>query len=548
MTTSSQDDPGGQPTTNYDVAIVGAGPVGLFLALKMARAGHSVIVLEKQLNAYGLPRAVHFDDEVARLLAGAGLSEDLPSVTEPADFYEWRNAQGQTLLRFDWSQPGPSGWPTASMFSQPDLERLLAQRVAEEPLITVRRGEEVVQLTEEGDVVRLTARGVTVKHRSVTARYVVGCDGANSFVRQRLGAELTDLGFYFDWLVIDLIPTQPREWDVINLQVCDPARPHTVVSGGPGRRRFEFMRMPGETIADLDNDEAAWRLLEPWGFTPQNADLERRVVYTFQARWANQWNNGRLLIAGDAAHLMPPFAGQGMCSGIRDAANLAWKLDLVLREVADADLLNTYTSERASHVQHAIEQSVALGNVICVTDPEAVAQRDGHMLAVGPNPADVLPPLPPPRLGPGLGRMTSDGTPDPAAGLLALQPRVVTAEGETGLWDDVVGTGFAVIGLTGVRDAMGDEGINRLSDIGVEVLEVVAAGPRLGQVSDVDGLLLERFSLGGHVAMAVRPDNYIFGVASDMEELSSLVDQITTQLTKPAASSRLVSQAGRTAR
>ena len=177
-----------------------------------------------------------------------------------------------------------------------------------------------------------------VKKYQVTAQYVVGCDGANSFVRENIEHTITDLGFVSDWLVVDIIPQVEREWTPMNLQVCDPARPTTVVSGGPGRRRWEFMALPGETKEDLNKEEVAWKLLEPWDITPANSILERHAVYTFKAQWVDEWRKGRVILAGDAAHLTPPFMGQGMCAGLRDAKNLAWKLDLILRSGKVNDL------------------------------------------------------------------------------------------------------------------------------------------------------------------------------------------------------------------
>lgn len=523
---------------SHDVAIVGAGPVGQFLALALGNAGHSVIVFERQLEPYRLPRAVHFDDEVGRLLASAGLGPDLAVVVQPVDSYEWRNAAGQTLLRFDWAQDGPSGWPTASMFSQPELERLLQRHLTEHPRVRICRGEEVVAVTADDNGVTITSRGPVEKRHVTRSRYLVGCDGANSFVRERISGGITDLGFYFDWLVLDLIPTgQDRDWDVTNTQICDPTRPHTAVSGGPGRRRFEFMRMPQETIADLENPEFAWALLEPWGYTPETCTLERHAVYTFQARWADRWNEGRLLIAGDAAHLMPPFAGQGMCSGIRDAANIAWKLDLVLRELAPSGLLNTYTSERGGHLRHAIEQSVALGKVICVTDPEVVAQRDAHMLAFGPDPMNVLPPIPPPTLGAGLAHVLPDGTVDPAAGTLSAQPRVAAAVGdEAGLWDDVVGPGLVLVGDAALRDA--DLDLTAFRALGGRLVTLVPAGttPRRPttdgdlEVIDAMNVVLPHLNDVGHIALLVRPDYYLFGTAGP-GDVARLVDDLVAQIT-----------------
>ena len=209
------------------------------------------------------------------------------------------------------------------MFHQPALEAALERRAGDLG-VEIRRGCAVAGLSQHQDVVALATGDGEV----VEGRYVVGCDGANSTIRTLLDVPVTELGFFYDWLIVDVVLRHERVFDPINLQVCDPARPTTVVSGGPGRRRWEFMRLDHETLDELES--RAWELLEPWDVRPDNATLERRAVYTFAARYAERWRSGRVLLAGDAAHQMPPFAGQGMCAGVRDAANLAWKLDLVL--------------------------------------------------------------------------------------------------------------------------------------------------------------------------------------------------------------------------
>src|SRR6185295_18872069 len=165
-----------------------------------------------------------------------------------------------------------------------------------------------------------------------------------------------------------------------------------LVSGGPGRRRWEFMRLPGESLDELNNEATAWRLLAPWDVHPGNATLERHTVYRFQARWVDTWRNGRLLLAGDAAHQMPPFAGQGMCSGLRDVANLTWKLDLVLADTAPPALLDTYASERIPHVRALIDFSMELGKVICIADPAGAAARDALMVAAAEAGQQTTPP------------------------------------------------------------------------------------------------------------------------------------------------------------
>jgi 2-polyprenyl-6-methoxyphenol hydroxylase-like FAD-dependent oxidoreductase len=233
-----------------------------------------------------------------------------------------------------------------------------------------------------------------------------------------MGSEWEDLGFRFDWLIVDVKPREQRTWSPMNWQLCDPSRPTTIVSGGPGRRRWEFMRLPGETIAELNTRRRAWQLLEPWNRTPENTTIERHAVYTFEAKWTREWRCGRLMIAGDAVHLMPPFAGQGMCAGMRDIANLVWKLDLVMRDVAAEGLLDSYGTERSANVQHFIHLSMALGQVICVLDEDTAAERDRRMVAGGAERTRVLPAGPPPRLGPGV---LSD---QPVAGLSMPQGRV----------------------------------------------------------------------------------------------------------------------------
>ncbi|MTD55232.1 bifunctional 3-(3-hydroxy-phenyl)propionate/3-hydroxycinnamic acid hydroxylase MhpA [Amycolatopsis pithecellobii] len=499
------------PSRTHDVAIVGFGPVGQLLALLLGRQGHDVLVLERWPEPYDKPRAVHFDDEIGRIFQAAGVVDDVMAITDPVpDHYEWRNAGGEPLLRIDWSGTGPSGWPTANFFSQPDLERVLSKRVETLSTVDVQRGQEVVDLSQDENGVRLVTSS-----EEFHARWVIGADGANSFVRGHIGVPSTDLGFFFDWLIVDTVPLDEREWSPMNWQLCDPVRPTTIVSGGPARRRWEFIRLPGETIEELNTPETAWRLLEPWGRHPGNTALERHTVYTFQARWADEWRAGRLLLAGDAAHQMPPFAGQGMCSGLRDAINLAWKLDLVLRGVAEPGLLDTYTSERRAHVRHAISMSIALGEVICVLDEDKAAERDRRMIAGGADPARVLPPMPPPLLG--------DGVRLPTAGHLTPQHRVHYG-GTSGLLDDVTGFGFTILtdGLA-PDDLLDESRLAFLTEIGATVVP-------LTEENDLDGAYLPHLREHGHVAAVIRPDFYLYGAATVPGEVSGLVDQLRAHL------------------
>ena len=519
----------------HDVAIVGFGPVGQTLALLLGQRGHDVVVLERQPTPYPRPRAVVFDSEVGRLFQSAGVADQVRGVSEPVpDHYEWRNAAGDPLVRIDWSGIGPSGWPVESFFSQPELETVLSNAASTRPTIGINRGAEVRQLVEHDDHVELIWSGPTVKARTTRARFVIGCDGANSFVRQHMTTSTEDLGFFFDWLICDVVPHEQREWSPMNWQLCDPARPTTVVSGGPGRRRWEFMRLPGETIEELNTAESAWRLLEPWGRTPENTTLERHAVYTFQARWAAQWNEGRLALAGDAAHLMPPFAGQGMCSGIRDAANLAWKLDLILGGRAPLALLDSYTLERRTHLQHAIHLSVELGKIICVLDPAAAAERDARMIAGGADPTKVMPPPPPDGLTDGVLQRDAAGGLAASAGRQSEQ-HVLEHDGRKGPVDEFFpGPAFTCFTAGLTLEDLDPEARELMARWEVRLVSLTSANPMDGQFLDSEERYLSSMRERGEAAVLVRPDFYVFGAAGNARAVSELLRNLDGQLTAVA--------------
>ncbi len=489
--------------TDADVAIVGYGPVGNALAILLAQLGRTVTVLERWTEPYPLPRAVHFDHEVGRILQSCGVGDELRTMSEPADVYEWRNAAGTTLLRFGQAGDGPSGWPASSMFNQPMVEQLLDRR-ARQLGADVRRGVEVTGLEQRDNRVVVTGGEGT----SVSARYVVGCDGANSTVRTLAGLPVTDLGFFYDWLIVDVILDDPRVFSPINLQICDPARPTTAVSGGPGRRRWEFMRLPHESLHELNEEARAWELLAPWDVHPGNARLERHAVYTFNARYAEKWRAERVFLAGDAAHLMPPFAGQGMCSGLRDAANLAWKLDLVLSDIADDELLDSYQSERLPSARAAIDFSMDLGKIICVPDPAEASSRDEVMAAgVGDEPAPA----------PGLPGITS-GFIHPAAPHAGTQ----LVQGKDGgrLCDEVHGNGWRLVVLGGDVEGIGRNERAWFESIGGRVVVLV----------DPDAPFVQWFAEHETTCALQRPDFYLYGTARVAGEATTLLADLRLQL------------------
>jgi 2-polyprenyl-6-methoxyphenol hydroxylase-like FAD-dependent oxidoreductase len=504
---------------SYDVVIAGYGPVGQFAAALLGQLGHRVAVFERRAERYPLPRAVHYDHEIARAFQAIGVSDELAGIVEPATTYEWRNAAGETLMRFDWSGPGLCGWPQATMFSQPELEAVLDGAARRRPSVEVHRGWELAGLEDGAEHVEVTVRSGDDR-RLATARYVIGCDGANSTVRALLGVGEQDLGFVFDWLIADTRPHDPALLAGVNRQICDPLRPTTVVSGGPGRRRWEWMLLPGEKREDVEHEDFVRTQLEQSGISAADIELERHVVYTFRARWADTWRAGRVLLAGDAAHLMPPFAGQGMCSGIRDVMTLAWQLDLVLSGAAPDALLDNYTVERQAHLQHAITLSVELGKVICVTDEAVAAARDELLLAAASNPDLAPPPPPEPRLGPGV---IGDG---PTAGTLFPQGHVRVGEAE-GRFDDAVGRGF-VLYLAGVaaEGVLSDSDLAALRGVGGQAVTV-------DEAMDLDGVYRSWLRAHDAAAVLVRPDHYVFDAVAAAGDAPRLVQQLRATIDRP---------------
>lgn len=483
----------GNKPTDFDILIVGGGPTGITLALFLGQAGLSVLVVEKAATIYPLPRAAHIDHETMRIFQQVGIADQLIATCSHTDRYDFLNSRGKVLLRFDGSSAiGAGGWPAANMIHQPSIEAALRNRLRDFPNVELRCSTELRAYHDTGSSVEATIVDSDGQH-DITARFLVGADGARSPVREAAGIEFDDLGFEEPWLVVDAIVHDPSRLPTANLQICDPARPTTCVLMGEGRHRWEFMIKPGEDHAEIASDESVQRLLKPW-----NVDgaitLERKAVYTFRAKVARQWRKGNVFLAGDAAHQTPPFAGQGLCSGIRDVSNLSWKLASVLKGSAKDVLLDSYQPEREPHVRATIQMAMMMGQMVCITNKFLAFVRDTKLrlaraLKLTPDGPPAYPSL-------SCGAILA-GT--PAAGNYFPQP--CSELDPHGKLDDVLGSGAWII-------SRGSEPIDS---------EITAAGLHSPEMEPFKFAIANWFDSQNVEAVLVRPDHYIFGTGAVSE-------------------------------
>ncbi|MGW2640157.1 bifunctional 3-(3-hydroxy-phenyl)propionate/3-hydroxycinnamic acid hydroxylase MhpA [Streptomyces sp. NPDC001348] len=488
------------------VVIVGAGPVGVTAAILLARRGVRTVVLERHHAVYPLPRAVATDDEVRRILQAAGVQEEFAAIARPARGLRLLDARHRVMAEFPRAAQGAHGYPQTSMFDQPELERVLRTALARAPECELRGGVEVVGVEQDdGGPVRVTYRDEAGEHL-LRADAVLGCDGAGSLTRDAVGAAWKDLRFEERWTVVDVRTGLPvRCWEGVE-QICDPQRPATFMRIGADRYRWEF-RLRDDT--ELDHERLR-ELIAPWVDPVPGADFEvlRQARYTFRARIADRWRRGRVFLLGDAAHLTPPFIGQGLCAGLRDAHNLTWKLALVLRHGAEERLLDTYESERKPHARHVIRLAVAMGWAMTGGQDGAAAVRRGLLSAAVRVPGlstavsrDLSPAL---TAGPLVHRRVRG----PGGGLVGRfcpQPWV-TVHGRRTRLDDLLGDSFAV--LTAVPPSPSLQAV--ADGLGARVVRVDGLGD--------DGRLAAWLREGRADAVLLRPDRVVMDVVPSRGE------------------------------
>jgi 2-polyprenyl-6-methoxyphenol hydroxylase-like FAD-dependent oxidoreductase len=534
-------------TAVVDVAIVGYGPVGQVLSALLASQGHRVCVIEQHAGLYPLPRAFRFDGEAMRIFQRLGIVDEIRDELGEIDHIAWIGADGEPTIEIDTSSPHPSGWRRDYLFYQPVLERALDRAARSQPTLELRRGWVCERVVQQDDRVALTIRrgpestpgdrAPSDETATVHARYVVGADGTHSIVRDASGIAQVDLGFSEDWLVVDIRPHDMGRFAHLPAAAerGDPRRPYIFVRNGTRHLRWEFMLLDGDDRAAFASDPAiAWSVIADH-IAPDEGELVRQAVYEFRSVVTNTMRAGRALLAGDSAHLTPPFMGEGLCAGLRDANSLAWRLDLVLRGVAGHDLLDSYTPERRHQNQTSIGLSMLTGMLTSTLDPKDAAARDRAFRSGA---------LPPPREMPGIGQdgCVARSPSAPLAGQRAVQG-VVEVAGRTGRFDDVVGRGFVLLLGEGNPDELleGELIAYVIDELGGVVVSLDPSAPR--GVKDADGVLTAWLHANGVGAVLIRPDGYVFGGASEPAGAAGLVRALRRAVTPPSAGASALGRA-----
>ena len=507
-----------------DIAIVGAGPVGLMIANYLGQCGVNVTLVEKLDSLIDYPRAIGLDDESLRTFQAVGLADNVLPHTTPWHAMRFMTPKGRCFADIQ-PKTDEFGWSRRNAFIQPLADRVLFEGLQRFDNVKVLFGRELEGFEQSDSGVQLTLKNAEGRSERLQAKYLIGCDGGNSLVRRSLDISFEGKTAPNQWIVVD-IANDPLSTPHVYL-CCDPVRPYVSAALPHGVRRFEFMVMPGETEAELSKPENMRKLLAKVLPDPDRIELIRSRVYTHNARLAGRFRQGRVLLAGDAAHIMPVWQGQGYNSGMRDASNLAWKLSLVIKGLANDRLLDSYELERRDHAKAMIDLSVLAGHVLAPPKRWQGTLRDGVSWLL-----NYVPPVkryfvemrfkPMPQYTRGALIVPSEkGSP---VGKMFIQPKVLTDAGATVLLDEVIGENFAIIawgcdptwGLTAAQIAqwktLGTRFIQVLPD--VQLRAPSDAGNDVIRVGDSTGRLREWFARGSSSIALLRPDRFLAGLAT----------------------------------
>ena len=518
--------------TDFDILVVGYGPTGATFASLMARRGYRVGVFDSATTIYDKPRAITADQEVMRIFQECGVADDIAPTTSPHPGTDFVGIEGQVIKRF-YPAPPPHrlGWEPTWMFVQPELEALLRRGVERQPLVSTHLGMECTGYKQDGQSVSASFRrlqdGTEV---TCTARYLIGADGSRSVIRRAMGTSIEDLAFDEWWIVVDAWLRGPVDLPSRCVQYCRPSRPGTYIVGPDQLRRWEIKLLPGETPDDFRTDASVLEVLRTFVDT-SHLELCRTAIYRFHALVVDRWRDGRVFLMGDAAHQTPPFLGQGLCAGIRDTVNLAWKIDGIERLGYPAQLLDSYVEERKPHVRTVVAHAKTFGLIIGELDEQAARQRDRELgAALASGRAETVRQKFIPNLETGLIARKADGCKARGAGELFVQPWIVTDQGERRL-DDLLPPDWALVTDT-------PEAWTWLSAADEQDLQRWHASRALlqpraqdaGALQDRDGLFAQWLAEFDARIVIVRPDRYVYGAAATPLELSALLAGLRTAL------------------
>ena len=504
----------------YDVAIVGFGPTGAVAAALLGRRGIRTFVCDRQREVYDKPRAIALDHEIMRVFQALRLADELTAFMEPFTDSLFYGVDGTLIKRMSTvAPPYPMAYPPSLVFTQPRVEEVLRRHVGGLAGVTVALGQSVTGLQQADDHATLSLCHETGATSTVQARYVIACDGASSTVRGLAGLELQDLGFDEPWLVVDVLVNERglAKLPALSAQYCEPQRPCSYIIGPGNHRRWEISINEGEDPQHLATPEGTWPLLARW-ITPDDATLWRQASYRFHALVAKEWRAGRVFLAGDAAHQQPPFLGQGMCQGMRDVANLCWKLDAVLTGKSPESLLDSYGPERKTHVTELTSRIKHIGQLIGERDPAAARARDQNLLAqaggvVNPTPRqDVQPSIAGTQTAASCLAAQKHG----ANGTLFPQPWILRPAGRVRL-DHLAGSDWRLVLAADAGDAVRTSAQGLADDKPLTLVDM--ADPAWPEADQVVAVWMARHQC--HAAL-VRPDHYVFGVASSATDLDAL--------------------------